>query len=124
MPEHPVIHVFQELANLVEAKAHDYADDGNVFSNFEGAARLTGLTPAQVFHVMLGIKMERIRQLMSGKNPKFESIEDSLMDLANYAALWIAWERQFDTVPLEQAPSFQVLTTTAEDAILRYLPED
>jgi len=124
MPEHPVTYVFQDLTNLVEAKAHDYADDGNVFSNFEGAARLTGLSPAQVFHVMLGIKMERIRQLMSGKNPKFESIEDSLMDLANYAALWIAWERQYSTVPLEHAPSFQVLTTTVEDAILRGLPED
>jgi hypothetical protein len=78
---------------LVDLKASDYADDANVFSNFENTATLTGLTVPQVFHVMISIKTERLRQLMSGKTPNFESREDTLKDLANYSALWIAWER-------------------------------
>lgn len=90
---HPVRYIFDDLYALVEGKSQDYADTANVFSNFEGAARLTGLTIPQVFHVLLGIKMERLRQIASGKEMNFESAEDTLMDLANYAALWLAWER-------------------------------
>jgi hypothetical protein len=92
--EHPVRQVFAECADLVDSKCHDYADTDNVFSNFEGAAAITGLSVPQVFHVMIGIKMERLRQIMSGKNMNFESAEDTMMDLTNYAALWIAWERE------------------------------
>jgi hypothetical protein len=91
--EHPIRATFDDLAYLVDGKAADYADDGNVFSNFEGAARLTGLTVEQVFHVMISIKQERLRQLMSGKTPNFEGIEDTLMDLANYTALWLTYRR-------------------------------
>lgn len=90
---HPVRQVFAECADLVDSKCHDYADEDNVFSNFEGAATISGLTVPQVFHVMIGIKMERLRQIMSGKDMNFESAEDTIMDLTNYAALWIAYER-------------------------------
>ena len=43
---------------------------------------------------MIGIKMERLRQLMSGKSPNHESLEDTLMDAANYLALWQGYRRQ------------------------------
>jgi len=91
---HPVHGVLADMAALVESKANDYADDGNVYSNFEGAARIAGLTVDQVFNVMVGIKMERLRQLMSGKEPNHESLEDTLMDAANYFALWLGYRRQ------------------------------
>lgn len=91
---HPIEDVFDQLTSLVHAKAHDYADMSNVFSNFENTAELTGLSVEQVFHVMVGIKIERLRQLMTGKLPNFESIEDTLMDLANYSALWIAYRQR------------------------------
>jgi hypothetical protein len=91
---HPVHGVLADMAALVQSKANDYADDSNVYSNFEGAARLTDTTVDQVFHVILGIKMERLRQLMSGKTPNHESIEDTLMDAANYFALWLGYRRQ------------------------------
>jgi hypothetical protein len=91
---HPVHGVLSDMAALVESKANDYADDENVYSNFEGSARLTGRTVDEVFHVILGIKMERLRQLMTGKVPNHESIEDTLMDAANYFALWLGYRRQ------------------------------
>ena len=91
---HPVHGVLADMAALVMSKANDYADETNVYSNFEGAARLANSTVDEVFHVLIGIKMERLRQLMSGKEPNHESIEDTLMDAANYLALWLGYRRQ------------------------------
>jgi len=91
---HPVHGVLADMAALVESKAADYADNENVYSNFEGAARISGVTVDVVFNVMVGIKMERLRQLMSGKTPNHESLEDTLMDAANYLALWQGYRRQ------------------------------
>jgi len=91
---HPVHGVLADMAALVESKANDYADDENVYSNFEGAAKLSGCGVETVFHVLIGIKMERLRQLMEGTVPNHESIEDTLMDAANYLALWLGYRRQ------------------------------
>lgn len=93
---HPVLQLLDERKEVVEAKAHDYAaaawDD-----NFVGTARLTGLDPEQVFHVLVGVKVERLRSLVGtpGKEPaKNEPIDDTLMDLATYCDLWLAYRRQ------------------------------
>ena len=85
---HPVFEVFDRMRATVESKAGDYADDGNVYSNFEGAAHVAGITVDQVFMTLIGVKVERLRQLMSGKEPNHEAIDDTRIDLANYAALW------------------------------------
>jgi hypothetical protein len=79
------------MHEIHEGKNSDYSDDSNPYSNFEGTAELTGLTTEQVFHVQLGNKMERLRQLMSGKEPNHESLDDTILDLAVYAALWGSW---------------------------------
>lgn len=87
---HPVQAVFDEASRLVASKAHDYAAQDNVFSNFENTAEQTGITLDDVFHSHLVNKMERIRQLRSKGFAQHESMRDSLLDLANYACLWIA----------------------------------
>ena len=86
--------IFDELTTLVDSKAEDYADFDNVFSNFEGAAKIAGTTVEQVFMMLIGVKTERLRQLYSGKAPNHESVDDTLKDLANYSALLIAYRRQ------------------------------
>ena len=91
---HPVIAVFDEMQEVVESKAHDYAKNDNVFSNFEFAADVAGVTVEQEFAVMIGTKVARLRELLGGKTPNNESIDDTLLDLSNYAALCIAWRRQ------------------------------
>jgi hypothetical protein len=83
--------VLDRMREVHDKKNHDYADDDNPFSNFEGAARMSGLSAEQVLHVMMSIKLERLRQLVSGKEPNFEGVEDTLLDLANYAAIWLAY---------------------------------
>ena len=94
MQDHPVLAVFDRMRATVESKANDYADDANVYSNFEGAAHLAGITVDEVFMVLIGVKVERLRQLMSGKEANHEAIDDTRLDLANYAALWQGYSEQ------------------------------
>ena len=117
MDNHPVLDVLRDMAETVESKAHDYADDENVYSNFEGAARLAGVSVDTVFHVMIGIKMERLRQLMSGKEPNHESIDDTLIDAANYLALWEGYRRQDQDMPFIE-PMQLTLQLDRQDRIL------
>ena len=84
----------EHMLEVHNTKNSDYSDDSNPYSNFEGTAELTGLTVEQVFHVQLGNKMERLRQLMFGKEPNHESLDDTILDIANYAALWGSWRNR------------------------------
>lgn len=78
----------EEMKRIHDLKNQDYSDDDNPYSNFEGVAALVGISTETGFHVQLANKMERLRQLRSGKTPNFEAIDDTILDIANYAALW------------------------------------
>lgn len=97
MEEHPVLGVLRDMERTVASKAHDYADNTDVYSNFRGAAKVANVSEEQVFQTLIGIKVERLRQLTSGKEPNHEGIEDTLLDLANYAALWLGFRREQET---------------------------
>ena len=116
---HPVKGVLADMEALVASKCHDYADDANVYSNFEGSARIAGVSVETVFHVMIGIKIERLRQLASGKVANHESLEDTLMDAANYFALWIGYRRQqaAEVYDMTHRDNFETVTKTAAEAI-------
>lgn len=80
--------ILSRMSETHNSKGHDYAEDGNPYSNFEEAAAFAGVTVDQVFAVMLGIKQARIKQLLkAGKTPNNESLDDSRLDGAVYAAL-------------------------------------
>jgi len=48
---------------------------------------MCNLTTEKVFEVMMCIKMCRLVELQGGKEAKNESLDDTLMDLGNYATL-------------------------------------
>jgi hypothetical protein len=85
--------LLERMLETHEKKSHDYASDANVYSNFEYAERLsapfTGVH--KVFATMVGIKLARLGELLSGKTPKNESIFDSFLDLCTYACIWAAY---------------------------------
>lgn len=87
---------FDALLRTMQAthdrKNADYAQDGNPYSNFEYAAEVAGTTVDTVFRVLLGVKLARLDELLKGKTPRNESVEDSKLDLAVYAALWASYE--------------------------------
>lgn len=76
------------MQDLHNKKNQDYASDNNPYSNFETAARVAGVSPQEVFKVLIGVKLARLYELEGkGKTPNFESIEDTWKDLAVYAAM-------------------------------------
>lgn len=83
---------FQDLQErkleLLRKKNSDYASREDVFWNFGQIAELAGVTLEQTFLVFLACKLARLGNLLkSSKEPQNESIEDSLVDLSNYADL-------------------------------------
>lgn len=91
----PIQKTLEEMGDLLRSKNHDYASDSNQFSNFEHAATVAGVTVEQVFLVMMGVKTARLIELTtSGKTPNNEAVQDTRIDLANYAALNAAYHRK------------------------------
>lgn len=70
--------ITQNLADLYEKKNANY---GNSFEKlFQELGPIAGLVP-------LHNKLDRITNLVKGGKNDFESLEDSLVDLANYAIM-------------------------------------
>lgn len=93
MADNPRFHnLLKQMAETHDRKNHDYATGTNPFSNFELAATIAGVTVNEVFRVLLGVKMARLVELeSSGKKPNNESLSDTRLDLAVYAALMAAY---------------------------------
>lgn len=83
----------ETMRAIHDAKNSDYAEDGNPYSNFEHAAAVAGCSVDTVFRVLIGVKLARLKELLGGKEPKHESIDDSILDLSVYAALWASYRR-------------------------------
>jgi hypothetical protein len=86
--------ILDEMLELHERKSSDYAQDANVYSNFERCARDAGISVDKVFRVFKSVKLARLDELMdSGKKAKNESIEDTLLDDCVYSVLRLAYWR-------------------------------
>ena len=78
-----------EASALSDSKRHDYASEADPFLNFTQVADVSGLTIDQVFLVWVTTKVVRLGQLVgNGKEPNNESVDDNILDLINYPALW------------------------------------
>ena len=77
---------FEECLDILTSKAHDYASDKDVFSNFKKIGMMVDIPVEKVFLQFMSVKLARLVELMD-KEAKHESVYDSLRDLANYACL-------------------------------------
>lgn len=102
--------ILDEMLELHDRKSHDYSEDSNVYSNFEFSAQLANTTVMQVFQVLIGVKLARLGQLLVGKVPKNEGLEDTLMDLCVYCVLMFAYWRQSRTLSLKAKEPFPTIT--------------
>lgn len=93
MAQNPAFHaLLARMAETHDRKNADYAQDGNPYSNFEEAAASAGCSVDTVFRVLIGIKQARLKELLKGeKTAQNESVDDSKLDLAVYAALWASY---------------------------------
>jgi hypothetical protein len=75
--------VLLECAELIERKSADYnnGQDRSVYYPYGDKSLFT----------MVWTKVMRIKSLIDSDRPtNFESLEDSLKDLANYSAIWVS----------------------------------
>ncbi len=75
-----------EMTRVMLSKGDDYSGQDRL-SNFKLAGQISGITPEQNCLSLIATKVARLGQLLSGKTPNNESIQDSILDLANYAVL-------------------------------------
>jgi len=76
---------------ILGEKREDYArGDDDPFVNFKETAEITSSTPVKVALTMAAVKLSRLNHLLDSTEPVNESVEDSLLDLANYATLAFA----------------------------------
>jgi hypothetical protein len=75
-----------KMATIMLSKGDDYAGADRL-SNFKQVGSICGLKTEQACLSLIATKVARLGQLLSGKTPKNESIEDSILDLCNYGVL-------------------------------------
>ena len=110
---------------LLDAKGHDYAGDDLAFINFSLVGMILdwavsrGVTGEDLAFVSdIARKFSRLIELRgSNKIPKNETIENTCMDLANYAALWGGWILTKDRKPVWPVECFDGVTRTKEEYV-------
>lgn len=75
-----------QMREIMLTKGDDYANDDRL-SNFKKVAFMTNSTPEKAVLNLIATKVARLSELLEGKTPKNESVEDSILDLANYTLL-------------------------------------
>lgn len=111
-----------KMQALHDRKNNDYASSGNPYSNFEFAARVSEIftDPVdKVFATLIAVKMARIAELTgAGKTPSNESLQDSRVDLSNYATIWTSY---YEENPNEQKVVDEWLTKAEKFANAKQL---
>ena len=78
--------LLDEIADLHSRKSYDYTPASDPLANFRRSENI-GIPAWKGTLVRMGDKWGRIEQLASGKEPKNESLRDTLVDIAVYALL-------------------------------------
>jgi hypothetical protein len=84
--------LFAKALDLVGRKNADYGNPNDPFANFK-EAELVGSTVEQGILVRMSDKLRRASNLMNREAVVDESVEDTLIDLANYAFILAVWRR-------------------------------
>jgi len=85
----------QHIKDTLVVKNEEYADGGNVFRNFDTAAKMRGLTPEQALDGMLLKHLVSYGDMVDGKlKPTPELIKEKFGDILCYFLLqWGLMER-------------------------------
>ena len=75
-----------QMEEIMLKKGNDYANIDRL-SNFKLAGNICGISPEKNCLSLMATKIARLGVLLENKKPNNESIEDSIIDLANYSLL-------------------------------------
>ncbi len=68
-------------------KSQDYTGDGDPFDSFTVSAAVMGTTPEKYIIGLISMKLVRIRSVLEQGRANNESLEDSCLDISNYALI-------------------------------------
>lgn len=84
--------VIEQVIDTHLKKSSDYAGAVDPFKNFKVSASFAGVGTGTAILLQMGNKIARLQTLLNSKEtPNFESVEDTILDLAVYAMLYKAW---------------------------------
>ena len=84
---------FDECIVILDKKGKDYSPDQYASSNLKKIAHMLDLPVEKVFNFFIACKLARLEEQLD-KEPENESVEDTLKDLANYAFLRYAYNKE------------------------------
>lgn len=83
----------EELGYTLSSKNADYRITSSEFSNFFFAGDVASVAVRDVMLTQIGIKLGRLKGLMDRReDPNWESVEDTIKDLAGYAVILYAYQ--------------------------------
>ena len=74
----------EKQLDIMTKKAQDYAGDEDVLNNFKVAGNICGITPQKQCLSAIATKVARLGVLLDSKEANYESVDDTVIDLANY----------------------------------------
>lgn len=83
--------ILEQCTKLLVSKRHDYTSSTERHENFmrcEDVAHWFVDETDKVYVTLITVKLARLSVLLTAKEPKHESINDSFIDLINYCLLW------------------------------------
>lgn len=79
--------ITSKMGDVLASKNDDYANEDSL-SNFKTVGAITGTSAELACLNLIATKVARLGVLLnSGKSPNNESIQDSVLDMANYSIL-------------------------------------
>jgi hypothetical protein len=85
--------VLKEMADTHDRKQQDYGSDVDPFANLNATAQF-GISPWVGAYIRINDKLTRIKSFIARGTLANESLEDSLVDIATYAAIAVALYRE------------------------------
>ena len=90
--------LFKKALKVSLSKRADYTSGVDHHENFKRSATVASWfrnDQDKVYAVLIATKLARLASLLDTKEPNNESIDDTFLDLVNYAGLWA--ERRTET---------------------------
>ena len=88
------LQILEELERTHNRKSHDYGDSEDPLANIRSGADLIGVEPWRACLVRVADKIQRIKTHCETGRLKYETVEDSLLDLASYSIIALALYRE------------------------------
>ena len=86
--------VIEEIRSLHLAKTQDYGADSDALKNIRDGADVVGIEPWRACLIRMADKMTRLRSYCHNGRVEFDGVEDTLLDMAAYAAIALVLFRE------------------------------